>query len=139
MRRIEHGFKTVIVDVLTIVLACFMILFSQMKIYEEEVALPPIRLPDSPKGFEQPGQTSVNCPVVTIKAGEGVKTFFLNQKPVTRNELFEILKGQGIKSLALRGERDAIFKWDEITDLNARLYECGIRKVVYRLKEDMEQ
>ena len=134
MRNIESRFKTVVVDVLTIVLACFMVLFSQMKLYQE-VNLPLIQLPDSPADIKQQGQTSLQEIVISIQNSNGKKIYYLNDNPIEKNALFEFLKSQQTKSVVLRGDRDAVFTWSEIAELNSRFYQCGIRKVVFRLRE----
>ena len=134
MQKFESRFKTVVVDVLTIVLACFMVLFSQMKLYQE-VNLPLIQIPDAPLDIKQQGQTSLQEFVISIQYKNGEKTFYLNENPIDKKALFEYLKSQEIKSIVLRGDRDAVFTWNEISELNSRFYQCGIRKVVFRLKE----
>jgi biopolymer transport protein ExbD len=134
MKKIESRFKTVVVDVLTIVLACFMVLFTQMKLYQE-INLPLLTLPESPKDIEQQGQTTLQETVISIQNINGDKVFYLNEKPISKYNLFKSLKSQKVTSVVLRGDRDAVFTWKDITEINSKFYACGIRKIIFRLKE----
>lgn len=135
----KHNFKTIIVDVLTIVLACFMVVFSQMRFAEQEIELPPLNLSESPTDLRNHGETSMSKPVVSIKS-EGTKTaYYLNDQAVEKDVLFQRLKQQGAKGVVLRGDADTAFSWGELAHLNAQLYDSGIREIIYRLKEEKER
>lgn len=135
MKRLKHSYKTVIVDLLTIVLACFMLVFSQMKAASEELDLPPIDLPESKRGSKSQGETSVSKPVVSIESEGKNKIYYLNEQAVDKDALFDMLKGRGARAVVLRGDADTSFSWSELAILNARLFDSGIREITYRLKE----
>lgn len=137
-RASNHSYKTIMVDLLIIVLSCFMLIFSQMKAAsQEEADLPPINLPQA-NGNSNPGETSMSKPVVSIGFRDGKKSYFLNERTIQEDDLFRLLKAQGARGVVLRGDKDAPFSWGEITSLNASLYESGVREIVYKTKEGKE-
>jgi biopolymer transport protein ExbD len=139
MGRMNHSFKTIIVDVLTIVLACFMVVFSQMKVTREEFDLPPVTLPESPDSSKKDGQTSISKPVISIKGDVENKIYYLNEQVIGKTDLFKVLKDLGAKGVVLRGDKNTSFSWGELAQLNAQLYASGIREIIYRLQEEKER
>lgn len=137
-RASNHSYKTIMVDLLTIVLSCFMLIFSQTRAStQEELNLPPVNLPGADNN-STPGETSMGKPVVSIRSQAGKKSYFLNEKALQKDELFKLLKAQDAKGVVLRGDKDAPFSWGELTSLNASLYESGVREIVYKTREGTE-
>ena len=134
MRYIVPSSKIVFTDFMILLVSVLMGLNSVMSFSEDdkESWLPPVKLPKAShtKGIGATGPTKA---FITIVSGKNGKRYFYNQKEATLWQLIEYIQKANVPSVVLRGERKAIFQWEEFCQLSSQLMKAGVKEISYAI------
>lgn len=132
MKYIVPSSKIVFTDFMILLVSLLMGLNSVMSFSEDrkESRLPPVNLPAT-SDRKDIGSTAPNRAFITIRAGEKGKIYFYNQKEVSLWQLIELVQKARVPAVVLRGDRKAIFEWEEFCQLTAQLMKAGVKEISY--------
>jgi len=96
-----------------------------------EQNLPPVVLPQA-GSTQAVGVTELKCPVVTV-AGQGKeKTYYCDEERMESiGRLTERLKTAQIRSVIIRGDRLALFSWEELIELTTAFTAAGVKQISF--------
>jgi len=121
--------KIVFTDFMILLVSVLIGLNSTMS-FSNEKKLPPMKLPKTSTANET-GLTSVKNSFISIRTNNNGKVYYYNNKKVSINRLFEIIKKNRVSSVVIRADEKENFKWNDLCGFTSKLMKAGVKEISY--------